>query len=96
MNKFFTKKNILLFILSSIFIIISYVLNYKIEDYILSVFAPIFMILGYLPFALMEMNIRNSIENKTIKSVLTAHVIITSVMIIIYFIAILIYTVTIK
>lgn len=68
-------------------------LSYKIEEYILTIFAPIFMVLGYLPFALMEINIRNGVENKAINSILTAHVIITSVMIIIYFIAILIYTV---
>ncbi len=93
MNKIFSHKNILLFTLSSIFIFISYVLSYKIENYSLTVLAPTFMVLGYLPFALMEINIRNSIENKVIKSIITAHVIITSVLIIIYFIAMLICTV---
>jgi len=96
LNKLFSKKNIILLITSHIFLSISYILSYKIKDYHITLISPIFMILSYFPFALFEKELIKMINNKIISIILLIHIYLTIFLMIVYFIAILMWRITWK
>ena len=94
-NKIFSKANIVLFIISSIFIFVSYILNYTVKKYPFTIISPIVMALGYTPFALIERNIAKLINNKVISLILYFHILFTTVMILFYFLFVILISLNI-
>ena len=65
---------------------ISYRICSIVENYELTIIAPVGMFLGYFPIMLIEKNIMKLYENKLLKAILGFHIIMALFMISVYFI----------
>lgn len=74
--------------ISSVLMGVSYYLSYKISDYPLTVYSPVFMLLSYVPIAFIERDLAKIISNRIVKLIIEFHILITLFMIVAYLIVI--------
>ena len=90
MEKFFNKRNFLLFGCYLVLLVVNYIYTKKINNYMFTIAYPLVMIVAFLPIAMIEMNIAKAVNNKNLSMILKGHVTIVFVGVFIYLIAIII------